>query len=100
MGTAHLVNDNVGGFVGDAKTYRLDPPLPQSVMFVTVVITDKRWGPIEAMVVHAIDRRGAAVTMNRLPGSYVHPEANHAGALFLNGYEIGDDELVDVPTSD
>lgn len=95
MHTATEVNDNVGGFAGPARCYRLDPPLGEHE-YVTVWVQDAfgAQGP-EAVVVAAHDESGAAKNMTRLPGSYVGATPAHSGALWLNGYEIASPE----PTS-
>lgn len=101
MLTATLVHENLGGFAGVAHCYRLEQPL-EGHEYVTIWVQPKLALPVpmgrnrppgqitqpsEAVIVGA-HPTGAAVKMNRLPGSYVHPDATHAGALWLNGYEI------------
>ncbi|KXF56133.1 hypothetical protein AXA44_02555 [Rhodococcus sp. SC4] len=85
--------ENLGGYAGEANTYRLDPPLPdpnrpgESADVVTVWV-QRGYGPAEAIVV-AAHPNGAALRMNRLPGSYVREDVTHSGALWLaGGYEI------------
>lgn len=86
--TATLIAENIGGYVGVANVYRLSEPL-EGAKIVTVFVQD--WfgkQPPEAVIVRAVNEYGAAYTMNRLSGSYVSPDANHAKALSLAGYSM------------
>ncbi|MBM4554319.1 hypothetical protein GS676_02935 [Rhodococcus hoagii] len=85
MGTAILVHEDLGGYAGVAHCYELSPPLLGAPYVTVWVQTD--FGTPEAVIV-AAHETGAAVRMNRLPGSYVHPDATHTGALWLAGYEV------------
>lgn len=84
MGTATLIAENVGGFAGPANLYQLEPPLVDKTY---VVVWTQAYGTPEAVVV-AARPDGSAITMNRLPGSYVGSEVTHSGALWLAGYEV------------
>ena len=96
-GQATLVMDAVGGFAGEARCYRMDPPLAGN-KFVTVFVSV---GPVsartgqptqqETVVVpsYGPDRQGAAKVMARLPGS-VSGYASHDYALFVAGYALAD----------
>lgn len=97
-GIATPLAQNLGGYAGEARLYRLDPPLQGEEHVIVWVQT---FGVPEACVVIA-HPSGAAKTMNRMPGSYVHPQPSHAGALFLAGYEIGpqDPEPVQEPPAE
>lgn len=102
-GIATPLGEDIGGFVGVANLYRLDPPMNGESHVVVWVqpglsasIPEPNAGgavqvnlsPPEAVIV-AAHMEGAAKVMNRLPGSYVAAEVSHAGALFLAGYEVG-----------
>lgn len=85
LGTATVVHEDLGGFAGVAHCYQVDPPLEGSTHVTVWVQT--AFGTPEAVIVAARES-GAAVTMNRLPGSYVRSDATHSGALWLAGYEV------------
>lgn len=91
-GEAVLVMDEVPGFAGVARCYRLSPPLAGH-QFVTIFATDRR-GQRETVIVasHGPEKAGAAKYMGRLPGS-ISGFANHEYALFVAGYALGDDDI-------
>ena len=84
MGTATLLAEGLGGYAGTANLYQLDPPL---MNHSHVVVWTQAYGTPEAVIVSARPD-GSAITLNRLPGSYVGAEVNHTAALWLAGYEI------------
>lgn len=92
--TATLLGEDIGGYAGLANLYALDPPLRDPsgqgptggyshvVVWVQTLLTP------EAVIVPARPD-GSAIVMNRLPGSYVHPAADHTWALLMaGGYEV------------
>ncbi|GAA4809706.1 hypothetical protein [Tomitella cavernea] len=94
-GRATLVMGVVGGFAGEARCYRMDPPLAGHefvTVFTSVGPVDQRTGEPsqqETVVVpsHGPERGGAAKIMVRLPGS-ISGFASHAYALFVAGYAL------------
>lgn len=88
---AVLVMEDVPGFAGVARCYRLSPPLAGHE-HVTIFATDRR-GQRETVIVasHGPERAGAAKSMGRLPGS-VSGFANHEYALFVAGYALNETE--------
>ncbi|MDH6279548.1 hypothetical protein [Prescottella agglutinans] len=97
--TATLLAEDIGGYAGGANLYQLDPPLVTAGLSHShVVVWVQHWGQPEAVMVSA-SPSGAARAMVRLPGSYVHPEPTHSGALWLAGYEVvtAPEEPIDPP---
>lgn len=107
MAVATPLGEDIGGYAGPANLYRLDPPLDDGtgefhehvVVWVqpalALSLKDAAGRTIqtkpsipECAIVSAYPT-GAAKAMNRLPGSYVHPAADHAWALLMAGYEVG-----------
>ncbi len=92
--TAHLIDDDVPGFAGEAKKYRLSEPIrhveggrEQAEHEVIVFISTKFNNP-ETVVTTA--RRGASI--RRLPGS-IQGFTNHEYSLFVAGYALGAPDL-------
>lgn len=86
MGTAVLIAADIGGYAGVANVYRLSPPL-DNYPFVTVFACDFPGSQHDETTIVGATPDGAAVLMNRLPGSLVG-FADHAKALELAGYEV------------
>ncbi|MFD6398422.1 MULTISPECIES: hypothetical protein [Nocardia] len=87
MNTATTLSIEVTGFAGPARLYELSEPLSGNNH--VIVWTQQAFGrqSAEAVIV-AARPDGSAVTMTKLPGSYIHPDATHEGALWLAGYEV------------
>ncbi|MEV6773901.1 hypothetical protein AB0N05_35225 [Nocardia sp. NPDC051030] len=87
MNTATQTSIEINGFAGPARHYELSEPLFGN--HHVIVWTQDAFGmqTAEAVVVPARPD-GSAVTMTRLPGSYVHPDASHEEALKLAGYVL------------
>lgn len=86
MKTAHLIEDDIPGFAGPAKRYRLSEPLGGEGE--VLIFTSTLFNNPETVVTTA--RRGASI--RRLPGS-IQGYTNHEYALFVAGYALGEDEL-------
>lgn len=86
MNSATTISTTVSGFAGPARLFELSEPLLGN--HHVIVWTQQAFGrqAAEAVIVPARPD-GSAVTMTKLPGSYVHPDATHEGALWLAGYE-------------
>ncbi|MFD6453631.1 hypothetical protein ACFQ9R_05560 [Nocardia sp. NPDC056541] len=86
MNTATATSIEATGFAGPARHYQLSEPLVGN--HHVIVWTQNAFGQqaAEAVIVPARPD-GSAVTMTKLPGSYIHPDATHEGALWLAGYE-------------
>lgn len=87
MNTAATTSIEVTGFAGPARHYELSEPLLGN--HHVIVWTQQAFGQqaAEAVIVPARPD-GSAVTMTKLPGSYIHPAATHEEALKLAGYEL------------
>ena len=86
MGTATLVASDIGGYAGVANVYQVEPPLANN-LWVTVFAVDMPGTQHDETVIVAAHPSGAALTMNRLPGSLVG-WADHEKALRIAGYDI------------
>lgn len=105
MATATLIGEDIGGFVGPANLYSLDPPMVgqggvlhdyvvvwlQAPMAIPSPSNPGMQVPLtmaEVAIVGAT-AHGAATSMTRLPGSYTHPEPSREWALLMaGGYEV------------
>jgi hypothetical protein len=86
MGTATLVAANIGGYAGVANVYQVEPPLANN-LWVTVFAVDMPGTQHDETVIVSAYPSGAAITMNRLPGSLVG-WADHEKALRIAGYDV------------
>ncbi|MEC3955800.1 hypothetical protein VMT65_22395 [Nocardia sp. CDC153] len=87
MKTATQTSLSVGGFAGPAQHFALSEPLCGNSH--VIVWTQDAFGQqaAEAVIV-AARPDGSAITMTRLPGSYVHPDPSVDAALELAGYQV------------
>lgn len=87
MKTATQTAISAGGFAGPAKHYALSEPLCGNTH--VIVWTQDAFGQqaAEAVVV-AARMDGSAITLTRLPGSFVHSDPTPEAALELAGYQV------------
>lgn len=98
MATANRIRKDLKGYVPGTHLYRLSEPL-QGATFVAVMAVDNPGTQNDETIIVAADKDGAAFSLNRLAGSVVG-WADHAKALQIAGYELGEDDLAtDEPPS-
>lgn len=83
---AHLIEDDIPGFAGPAKRYRLDTPLDGND--TVLIFTSSLFNTPETVVTSG----AAGSSIRRLKGS-VSGYTSHDYALFIAGYALGAAEL-------
>ncbi|MFD3703341.1 hypothetical protein ACFWUP_09360 [Nocardia sp. NPDC058658] len=87
MHTATDTSIEATGFAGPARHYALSEPLLGNDHVIVWIQEAFGRQSAEAVIVPARPD-GSAITMTKLPGSYIHPDATREGALWLAGYEV------------
>lgn len=98
MATATRILADVQGFAGVAHCYQLSESLAGSE-YVTVFAVDMPGVQHDETIIVPAYPSGAAVVMNRLPGSLVG-WADHGKALALAGYEVVIPAPVETPAAE
>lgn len=84
---------DIKGFTGDARLYKLNPPIEydgESHKYVIVSATNAMFSGPETYIFPA-DKKGKIINWGELPGSF-QGECNHREALENAGYEITEKE--------
>jgi len=89
MGTATLVEGDLGGHPGPARLYRIDPPMA-GADHIVIYTRPPAYGQQGQVVVVLADDTGAVLGRDVRPqaGTHVSPNPSHTLALQLAGYEV------------